>query len=51
MITVLTVNQLDLHWRKFGIGIHSEPNRTIFNHSDICIRANANQYEPIRKTF
>ena len=30
---------------------HSEPVRTIPIHSDICIRANANHSEPIRKTF
>ena len=38
-------------WRKYRIGIHSEPIRTIPIHSDICIRANANHSEPIRKTF
>ena len=40
-----------LLWRKFRIGIHSESIRTIPNHIDICIRANANQFEPIHKTF
>ena len=38
-------------WGKFRIGIHSKPIRTIPIHSDICIRANANHSEPIRKTF
>ena len=38
-------------WRKYRIGIHSEPIRTIPIHSDICIRANANHSERIRKTF
>ena len=38
-------------WRKYRIGIHSEPIRTIPIHVDICIRANANHSEPIRKTF
>ena len=38
-------------WRKFRIVIHSEPIRTILNHSDICIRANVSQSEPIRKMF
>ena len=38
-------------WRKCRIGIHSEPIRTIPNHSDICILTNANQSKPIRKTF
>ena len=33
------------------IEIYSEPIRTIPIHSDICIRANANYSEPIRKTF
>ena len=40
-----------LPWRKYRIGIHSEPIRTIPIHSDVCIRANANHSEPIRKTF
>ena len=43
--------KLSLPWRKFRIGIHSESIRTIPNHSDICIRANASQSESIRKTF
>ena len=38
-------------WRKYRIGIHLEPIRTILIYSDICIRANANHSEPIRKTF
>ena len=38
-------------WRKYRIGIHSEPIRTIPILSDICIQANANYSEPIRKTF
>ena len=33
------------------IGTHSDPIRTIPIHSDICIRANANHSEPIRKTY
>ena len=37
--------------RKYRIGIHSRPTRTIPIHSDICIRTNVNQSEPIRKTF
>ena len=41
----------ELPWRKYRIGIHSEPIRTIPIHSDICIWANANHSEPIRKTF
>ena len=40
-----------LPWRKYRIEIHSESIRTIPNHSDICIRANANHSESIRKTF
>ena len=36
---------------KYRIKIHSKSIRTIPIHSDICIRANANQSEPIRKTF
>ena len=43
--------QREKPWRKFRIGIHSEPIRIIPNHSDIFIRANANQSEPIRKQF
>ena len=35
----------------FRIGIHFEPIRTIPNHSDICIRANANQSDPSEKRF
>ena len=38
-------------WRKFRIGFNSETIRTIPNHSDICIRANANQSKPIQKAF
>ena len=38
-------------WRKYRIGINSEPIRTIPFHFDICIRANSNHSEPIRKTF
>ena len=38
-------------WRKYRIEIHSESIRTIPTLSDICIRANANHSEPIRKTF
>ena len=38
-------------WRKYRIGIHSEPIRTIPIHSDICIQANPNHSEPIRKMF
>ena len=38
-------------WRKYRIRIHSELIRTIPIHSDICIQANANHSEPIRKTF
>ena len=38
-------------WPKFRIGIHSDLIRTIPNHSGICIRANANQSELIRKKF
>ena len=38
-------------WRKYRIGIHSEPIRAIPIHSDICIRANPNHSEPIRNTF
>ena len=41
----------ELSWRKYRIGINWEPIRTIPIHSDICIRANANHSEPIRKTF
>ena len=36
---------------KYRIGIHSEPIRTISIHSDICMQANANHFEPIWKTF
>ena len=39
------------HWRKYRIRINSEPIGTIPIPSDICIRANANYSEPIRKTF
>ena len=39
-----------LPWRRYRIEIYSEPIRTIPIHSDICIRANANHSEPIRKT-
>ena len=35
-------------WRKFRIGIYSKPIRNILNHSEICVRVNANQFEPIR---
>ena len=35
-------------WRKYRIEIHSESTRTIPIHSDICIRVNANNSEPIR---
>ena len=35
-------------WRKYRIGIHSEPIRTTPIHSDTCIRANANHSKPIR---
>ena len=38
-------------WGKYRIRINSEPIRTISIHSDICIRANVNHSEPIRKTF
>ena len=38
-------------WRKFQIGIHSEPIIIIPTHSDICMRANVNHSEPIRNTF
>ena len=38
-------------WRKSRIEIHSESIRIIPIHSDICIRANSNYSEPIRKTF
>ena len=38
-------------WRRYRIGIHSEPIRTIPNHSDIWIGVNANHSEPIRKSF
>ena len=41
----------DAPWRKYRIGIHSEPIRTIPIHSDICIGANANHSEDIRKKF
>ena len=34
-----------LPWRKYRIGIHSEPIRTIPIHSDVCIQANANHSE------
>ena len=37
--------------RKYRIGIHSEAFRTIPIHSGICVRANANHSEKIRKTF
>ena len=43
--------KLSLPWRKYRIGIHSKPIRTIPIHYDICIRANANHSEPIRKRF
>ena len=46
--TLILINN---SWRKYQIGIHSEPIRTIPIHSDICIRANANHSEPIQKTF
>ena len=36
-------------WGKFRIGIHFESIRTILNHSEICVRANTNQLEPIQK--
>ena len=38
-------------WQKCRIVIQSEPIRNIPIHSDICIRANVNHSEPIRKTF
>ena len=38
-------------WSKFLILIHSELNRTIRNHSGICIRANTNQSELTEKYF
>ena len=37
--------------QKYRIEIHSKSIRTIPIHSDICIRANANHSEPIRKTL
>ena len=45
----LTLNKLP--WRKYRLGIHSKPIRTIPIHSGICIRANKNHSEPIRKIF
>ena len=42
---------MQIPWWKYRIWIHSEPIKTIPIHSDICIRANANHSEPIRKTF
>ena len=44
-------NILYLPWRKYRIGIHSKPIRTIPIHFDTCIRANANHSKTIRKTF
>ena len=44
---IFPLNRISLNlnppWRKFRIGIHSKPIRTIPNHSDICIRSNPNQ--------
>ena len=42
---------IKIPWRKYRTEIHSESIRTIPIHFDICIRANANNSEPIRKTF
>ena len=50
--TIITVRlRFQLPWRKYRIKIHSETIRAIPIHFDICIRANANYSEPIRKTF
>ena len=38
-------------WRKFRIGIHFQPIRTIPNHFEIYIQANENKSEPNRKKF
>ena len=40
-----------LLWLKYRIEIHFQPIRTIPIYFDICIQANANHFEPIRKTF
>ena len=42
---------LQLHWQKFRIEIHSELIRFISIHSEICIHANPNSSDSIRKKF
>ena len=48
---VTKIFRKDWPWRKYRIEIYSKSIRTIPIHSDICIRANSNHSEPIRKTF
>ena len=50
-VSCLKQNSQKFPWRKYRIEINSKSIRTIPIHSDICIRANANNAEPIRKTF
>ena len=45
---MIVLTGAEVHWRKYRIGIHSRPIKTIPIHSDICIRANANHSETIR---